>query len=57
MILSQVILARAKKDTDKTDVYKSCIEKINIELDSIQALIIVPTHELALQGFQICFEL
>lgn len=54
----QDILARAKNGTGKTGAYCiPCIEKINPELPKIQALIIVPTRELALQTSQICVEL
>uniref|UniRef100_A0A158R596 RNA helicase n=1 Tax=Syphacia muris TaxID=451379 RepID=A0A158R596_9BILA len=54
----QDILARAKNGTGKTGAYSiPCIEKINPELSKIQALIIVPTRELALQTSQICIEL
>lgn len=52
------ILARAKNGTGKTGAY--CIpvlEQINPKLDHIQALIMVPTRELALQTSQICMEL
>ncbi|VDN57959.1 unnamed protein product [Dracunculus medinensis] len=52
------ILARAKNGTGKTGAYCiPCIEKINPDLKQIQALIIVPTRELALQTSQICVEL
>ncbi|KHN80260.1 ATP-dependent RNA helicase cgh-1 [Toxocara canis] len=54
----QDILARAKNGTGKTGAYCiPCIEKIDPELKKIQALIIVPTRELALQTSQICVEL
>lgn len=52
------ILARAKNGTGKTGAY--CIpvlEQIDPKKDVIQALIIVPTRELALQTSQICIEL
>lgn len=52
------ILARAKNGTGKTGAY--CIpvlEQIDSTKDCIQALIIVPTRELALQTSQICIEL
>lgn len=52
------ILARAKNGTGKTGAY--CIpilEQIDPKKDAIQALIIVPTRELALQTSQICMEL
>jgi ATP-dependent RNA helicase DDX6/DHH1 len=52
------ILARAKNGTGKTAAY--CIpvlEKVNTQLDHIQALLLVPTRELALQTSQVCKEL
>ncbi|KAG4072330.1 hypothetical protein HA402_004262 [Bradysia odoriphaga] len=52
------ILARAKNGTGKTGAY--CIpvlEQIDVNKDYIQALVIVPTRELALQTSQICIEL
>lgn len=52
------ILARAKNGTGKTGAY--CIpalELIDPTKDYIQALVIVPTRELALQTSQICIEL
>ncbi|CAD5226675.1 unnamed protein product [Bursaphelenchus xylophilus] len=54
----QDILARAKNGTGKTGAYCiPVIEKINPGLNAIQALIVVPTRELALQTSQICVEL
>lgn len=54
----QDILARAKNGTGKTGAFCiPCIEKIDPTVESIQALIIVPTRELALQTSQICVEL
>lgn len=54
----QDILARAKNGTGKTGAYSiPCLEKIDPEKKKIQALIIVPTRELALQTSQICVEL
>uniref|UniRef100_A0A914ZNQ4 RNA helicase n=1 Tax=Parascaris univalens TaxID=6257 RepID=A0A914ZNQ4_PARUN len=54
----QDILARAKNGTGKTGAYCiPCIEKIDPEMKKIQALIIVPTRELALQTSQVCIEL
>ncbi|KAI6187463.1 RNA helicase [Aphelenchoides besseyi] len=54
----QDVLARAKNGTGKTGAYCiPCIEKIDPTLPAIQALIIVPTRELALQTSQICVEL
>ncbi|CEF64374.1 Probable ATP-dependent RNA helicase DDX6 [Strongyloides ratti] len=54
----QDILARAKNGTGKTGAYCiPCVEKIDPTVDSIQAIIVVPTRELALQTSQICVEL
>lgn len=52
------VLARAKNGTGKTGAY--CIpvlEQVDPKKDVIQALIVVPTRELALQTSQICIEL
>ncbi|KAH8410610.1 hypothetical protein KR009_006637 [Drosophila setifemur] len=52
------VLARAKNGTGKTGAY--CIpvlEQIDPTKDYIQALVMVPTRELALQTSQICIEL
>lgn len=52
------ILARAKNGTGKTGAYViPILERIDTTLDKIQALIIVPTRELALQTSQICIEI
>lgn len=52
------ILARAKNGTGKTGAYSiPVLEQIDPDKDNIQALIIVPTRELALQTSQICIEL
>lgn len=52
------ILARAKNGTGKTGAYViPILERIDVTKDKIQALIIVPTRELALQTSQICIEL
>lgn len=52
------ILARAKNGTGKTGAYViPILERIDTSKDKIQALIIVPTRELALQTSQICIEL
>ncbi|XP_065199008.1 uncharacterized protein LOC135830705 [Sycon ciliatum] len=49
------ILARAKNGTGKTAAYLiPVLEKVNTEIDHIQALVLVPTRELALQTSQIC---
>ncbi|RNA08982.1 ATP-dependent RNA helicase me31b [Brachionus plicatilis] len=51
------ILARAKNGTGKTGAYLiPILERIDTTKDKIQALIIVPTRELALQTSQICIE-
>ncbi|CAG0885338.1 unnamed protein product [Cyprideis torosa] len=52
------IVARAKNGTGKTGAF--CIpvlEQMNPDDDTIQALVIVPTRELALQTSQTCIEL
>ena len=52
------VLARAKNGTGKTGAY--CIpvlEQIDPSKDYIQALVMVPTRELALQTSQMCIEL
>ncbi|CAF1634650.1 unnamed protein product, partial [Didymodactylos carnosus] len=52
------ILARAKNGTGKTGAYIiPTLEKIDINKDYVQALVIVPTRELALQVGQICVQL
>ena len=52
------ILARAKNGTGKTGAYSiPSLEKIDPEKNKIQAMIVVPTRELALQTSQICVEL
>lgn len=52
------ILARAKNGTGKTGAYSiPVLEQVDPTKDYIQALIIVPTRELALQTSQICIEL
>jgi len=54
----QDILARAKNGTGKTGAYSiPCLEKIDADKKEVQAMIIVPTRELALQTSQICIEL
>ncbi|KHJ43897.1 DEAD/DEAH box helicase [Trichuris suis] len=54
----QDIMARAKNGTGKTGAYSiPILERINVKSKDIQALIIVPTRELALQTSQICIEL
>ncbi|GLH02223.1 Putative ATP-dependent RNA helicase me31b [Gryllus bimaculatus] len=52
------ILARAKNGTGKTGAYSiPVLEQVDSKKDCIQALVIVPTRELALQTSQICIEL
>jgi len=52
------ILARAKNGTGKTGAYSiPILERVDPTRDVIQALIIVPTRELALQTSQICTDL
>ncbi|KAI1286000.1 ATP-dependent RNA helicase me31b [Halotydeus destructor] len=52
------ILARAKNGTGKTGAYSiPVLQRVDPTLDHIQALVMVPTRELALQTSQICIEL
>lgn len=52
------ILARAKNGTGKTGAYSiPILERVDPNIDAIQALVIVPTRELALQISQICTDL
>lgn len=52
------ILARAKNGTGKTGAYLiPLLERVDINKNAIQALVLVPTRELALQTSQICKEL
>lgn len=52
------ILARAKNGTGKTGAYTiPILQRINVDRDNIQALVIVPTRELAMQTSQISMEL
>lgn len=52
------ILARAKNGTGKTGAYAiPIIERIDVSKDELQALVMVPTRELALQTSQIFIEL
>ena len=58
MISGQDIIARAKNGTGKTGAYSiPVLEMIDPSVKDVQALIIVPTRELALQTSQICIEL
>uniref|UniRef100_A0A915KLQ9 RNA helicase n=1 Tax=Romanomermis culicivorax TaxID=13658 RepID=A0A915KLQ9_ROMCU len=57
-LMSRDILARAKNGTGKTGAYTiPCLERIDVDNKHIQALILVPTRELALQTSQICVEI
>jgi ATP-dependent RNA helicase DDX6/DHH1 len=52
------ILARAKNGTGKTGAYAiPVLEQIDSDKNVVQAVVIVPTRELALQTSQICIEL
>lgn len=52
------ILARAKNGTGKTGAYAiPLLEKVDVNKNVVQAMVIVPTRELALQTSQICIEL
>ncbi|KAK5600110.1 putative ATP-dependent RNA helicase ddx6 [Crenichthys baileyi] len=51
------ILARAKNGTGKSGAYLiPLLERIDLKRDFLQALVIVPTRELALQVSQICIQ-
>uniref|UniRef100_A0A3B4BIP0 RNA helicase n=1 Tax=Periophthalmus magnuspinnatus TaxID=409849 RepID=A0A3B4BIP0_9GOBI len=51
------ILARAKNGTGKSGAYLiPLLERIDLKKDCIQAFVIVPTRELALQVSQICIQ-
>lgn len=57
-LMGKDILARAKNGTGKTGAYIiPVLQRLDITSESIQALVIVPTRELALQTSQICIEL
>uniref|UniRef100_A0A669CGE1 RNA helicase n=1 Tax=Oreochromis niloticus TaxID=8128 RepID=A0A669CGE1_ORENI len=52
------ILARAKNGTGKSGAYLiPLLERIDLKKDHIQAIVMVPTRELALQMSQICIQL
>lgn len=52
------ILARAKNGTGKTAAFLiPTLERVNPEKNKIQALVLVPTRELALQTSQVCKQL
>lgn len=49
------VLARAKNGTGKTAAFViPTLERVNPKVDKIQALLLVPTRELALQTSQVC---
>ncbi|KAF6102953.1 DEAD-box helicase 6 [Phyllostomus discolor] len=51
------ILARAKNGTGKSGAYLiPLLERLDLKKDNIQAMVIVPTRELALQVSQICIQ-
>ncbi|KAL7981649.1 hypothetical protein Chor_005737 [Crotalus horridus] len=51
------ILARAKNGTGKSGAYLiPLLERLDLKKDHIQAMVIVPTRELALQVSQICIQ-
>lgn len=57
-LTGQDILARAKNGTGKTGAYSiPVLQEIDLTQDHIQALVMVPTRELALQTSQIFIEL
>lgn len=57
-LIGKDILARAKNGTGKTGAYTiPVLQRVDVTKDVIQALVIVPTRELALQTSQICIEL
>eukprot|EP00052_Salpingoeca_macrocollata_P017835 m.145951 g.145951 ORF g.145951 m.145951 type:complete len:432 (-) comp20515_c1_seq3:67-1362(-) len=57
-ITGKDILARAKNGTGKTGAYLiPLLEKIDTSKTYLQAMVVVPTRELALQTSQICMEL
>ncbi|XP_054168439.1 ATP-dependent RNA helicase me31b-like [Oppia nitens] len=57
-LLGRDVVARAKNGTGKTGAYViPLLQKVDVTVPHIQALVIVPTRELALQTSQICLEL
>ncbi|EKX44688.1 hypothetical protein GUITHDRAFT_71963 [Guillardia theta CCMP2712] len=57
-LVGRDILARAKNGTGKTGAFTiPTLERIDSKLEAIQALLLVPTRELALQTAQVCKEL
>lgn len=54
-LLGRDILARAKNGTGKTAAFViPVLQRVDTTIDAIQALILVPTRELALQTSQVC---
>lgn len=52
------VLARAKNGTGKTAAFTiPLLQNINVEDDTVQAVVLVPTRELALQNAQVCKDL
>jgi ATP-dependent RNA helicase DDX6/DHH1 len=52
------ILARAKNGTGKTGAFLiPTLEKVDVSLDYVQAVVLVPTRELALQTSRVCKQL
>lgn len=57
-LIGRDVLARAKNGTGKTGAYIiPTLQRIDVKKNYIQALVIVPTRELALQTSQICIEI
>eukprot|EP00960_Hanusia_phi_P027128 746656-Hanusia_phi.AAC.4 len=57
-LVGRDILARAKNGTGKTGAFTiPTLERIDSKVEAIQALLLVPTRELALQTAQVCKEL
>lgn len=57
-LMHKDIMARAKNGTGKTGAYSvPLLDSIDPSINKIQAMILVPTRELALQTSQICMEL
>lgn len=57
-LVGRDVLARAKNGTGKTGAYAiPILERLDVKKDHVQAIVMVPTRELALQTSQICIEL
>lgn len=57
-LMGRDVLARAKNGTGKTGAYAiPMIQRIDPNKNEVQALVLVPTRELALQTSQICIQL